>query len=578
MELLDAVDREIAAAISEELGDGEAHDPIVRPSDFADLQANFALALAKRVGQQPRDLATRVAGRLSGSDLISDVEVSGPGFVNLTLADAALVAELVAMAPDQGGQPFVQSSTTEVVVVDYSAPNVAKEMHVGHLRSTIIGDVLSRVLGHLGHRVIRRNHVGDWGTPFGMLIAELVDQRIDVDHLDDMGDLTGLYQQARRHFDADEAFADTSRDWVVRLQAGDADARRYWAALVAESERYFGTVYELLDVLLTSDDFRGESSYQDALDDVVAELDGKGLLTESDGALCMFLDGFTNRDGEPLPLIVRNSVGGYGYAATDLAALRERAVADGANRVLYVVGAPQTLHLQMVFAAGEKAGWLEHCRPEHVAFGSVLGADGKMLKTRAGTPVRLIDLLESAIERADGEVASRHEEWSDDQREPISRAVGIGAVKFADLVNDRRNDYRFELDRMLATVGATGPYLQYARARIASILERATDAGLDVTVVPPSGTGFSNETERVLTFELARVRRALIDVADTLEPHHLCRALLDVAGAFSSFYEQSPVLRAEAGEQELRLLLCRVTEATLSVGLDLLGIESPPEI
>jgi arginyl-tRNA synthetase len=578
MELLAAIDDEIALAISAELGDSDAHDPLVRRSDFADLQANFALALARRLGTQPRDLAAKVAARLETSALVGSVEVSGPGFVNLTLSDAALVGELVSMSPDHGGAPFVVSATKDTVVIDYSAPNVAKEMHVGHLRSTIIGDVLARVLGHLGHDVIRQNHIGDWGTPFGMLIAELIDQRIDVDHLDDMGDLTGLYQQARRHFDSDDAFADTSRGWVVKLQGGNEEARTLWTALVAESARYFNTVYDLLDVLLTDDDLAGESMYQDQLADVVAELDAKGMLVEADGALCLFLDGFTNREGDPLPLIVRKSDGGFGYAATDLAALRHRSQDLDADRVLIVVGAPQTLHLSMIFAAGAKAGWLAHCRPEHVAFGSVLGSDGKVLKTRAGTPVLLVDLLESAVERADGEVSSRHEDWSDDERAPIARAVGIGAVKFADLVNDRRNDYRFELDRMVATVGATGPYLQYARARIASILERAAEAGLDPTVAPPTDVAFDNDTERALTLELAHARRVLLEVAETLEPHHLCRALLDVAGAFSSFYEQSPVVKAEPGVRELRLTLCRVTEAALSTGLALLGIASPPQI
>lgn len=579
MALLDDVQAELSAAINEVVADGAPHDPLMRRSDFADLQANFALALARKLGTQPRELAANVVERLAGSTLVSGVEISGPGFVNLSLSDTALVAELADLLA--GPSPFTPGDPDhhDVVVVDYSAPNVAKQMHVGHLRSTIIGDVLCRVLDHLGHHVIRRNHIGDWGTPFGMLLAQSTDEGVDSGAELDIADLTDLYQRARARFDADPAFAETSRGWVVKLQGGDPTARELWGTLVRQSARYFNEVYALLDVLLTDDDIRGESAYDAELDDVVDELTQLGLLVEHEGALCMFLDGFTNRDDEPLPLIVRKSDGGYGYAATDLAAIRRRVRDEGATRILYVVGLPQHLHLSMIFAAARAAGWLTDAhRAEHVGFGTVLGEDGKTLRTRAGAPVRLIELLNSAVEQADHEVAVRHDDWSASQREAVATAVGIGAVKFADLANDRRNDYRFDLDRMVSTVGATGPYLQYARARISSILERAATAGLDVEAAVPDRVGFETPSERALALELAHVRAALVDVATTLEPHHLCRGLLEVAGAFSSFYEQSPVLKAEPGLRELRLALCRATERVLRSGLELLGIRSPDEI
>lgn len=579
MGLLENVEAELSAAIGAAVGDEGHHDPLLRRSDFADLQANFALAMARRLGTQPRELAAKVVGRLEGSKLVRDLEVSGPGFVNLSLTDAGLVAEIADAL--RSGAPFdlAAEGDRDVVVIDYSAPNVAKQMHVGHLRSTIIGDVLCRVLSHLGHRVVRRNHIGDWGTPFGMLIGQLSAEGLGPDAQLDIADLTDLYQRARTRFDEDPAFTEEARGWVVKLQAGDPTARALWQALVTQSARYFNEVYDLLDVLLTDDDIRGESSYDSDLDDVVEELDAAGLLVEHDGALCMFLDGFTNRDGEPLPLIVRKSDGGYGYAATDLAAIRRRIRVEGATRILYVVGLPQNLHLSMIFAAAGAAGWVtpEH-RVEHVAFGSVLGDDGKILRTRAGAPVRLVELLHAAIDRADHEVRIRHDDWDAQRRAPVARAVGIGAVKFADLLNDRRNDYRFDLDRMVATVGATGPYLQYARARISSILERARSEGMVADSAVAPDVAFGNDSERALAIELAHARRTLLDVAQTLEPHHLCRTLLDVAGAFSSFYENSPVLKAEPPVRELRFALCRTTEMVLESGLDLLGIRSPDEI
>jgi len=579
MALLDDVEAELSAAIGDVLSDPTHHDPLLRRSDFADLQANFALALARKLGTQPRDLATRVVERLAASTTMRDLEVSGPGFVNLSLTDTALVREVADLLGGQSPFALPADPHRDVVVVDYSAPNVAKQMHVGHLRSTIIGDVLCRVLDQLGHHVIRRNHIGDWGTPFGMLLAQGAEEALGDDASLDIADLTELYQRARAHFDADPEFADTSRQWVVRLQSGDPSALGMWGTLVRQSARYFNEVYRLLDVLLTDDDIRGESAYDADLDDVVDELTSLGLLVDHEGALCMFLEGFTNRDGDPLPLIVRKSDGGYGYAATDLAAIRRRLRDEGATRILYVVGLPQHLHLTMVFAAARAAGWLtDEQRAEHVAFGTVLGDDGKTLRTRAGTPVRLIELLGSAIDHAEYEVALRHDDWDGDRRRTVATAVGIGAVKFADLANDRRNDYRFDLDRMVATVGATGPYLQYARARISSILQRAAAEGIAVTATTPDGVGFETESERALAIELAHVRGALLDVADSLEPHHLCRGLLDVAGAFSSFYEASPVLKAEPGLRELRLALCQATERVLRCGLDLLGIRSPDEI
>ncbi|MFC3383299.1 arginine--tRNA ligase [Couchioplanes azureus] len=531
-----------------------AVDPAVRRSRHADFQSGAVLSLAGRLGRPPRDVAQEVAAR-SDLDGLARIEVSGPGFLNLTLADEPIAAAVNDLAADARlGVP--PAGRPETLVVDYSSPNIAKELTVGHLRSTVIGDSLARTLAWLGHDVVRANHVGDWGTAFGMLIEHLLDH--GASGAPRLGDLTGFYRAARARFDADEEFRNRSRLRVVRLQAGDEETLRLWRGYVAESRRYLLAAYERLGVTLTEAHFAGESTYQDALPDVVAELAGKGLLTESDGALCAFPAGFTGRDGEPLPLIVRKSDGGFGYAATDLAALRHRVRELGATRLLYVVGAPQRTHFRMVYAVAAAAGWLpEGVTAEHVAFGSILGADGKMFRTRSGDSVKLADVLDEAIARASALGAGPE----------AAQAVGVGAVKYADLAGDRRNDYVFDWDRMLALTGDTGPYLQYAYARIRSLLDRATDAPGPVVPCHPA--------ERALALELLAFAPVVHSVGETLEPHRLAGYLHGLASSFSGFYQNCPVLRAPDDVRASRLALCALTGRTLRQGLDLLGIAAP---
>lgn len=527
---------------------GHPVDPAVRSSPHADFQSGVPLALARELGRPPREIAAEVAAKADLAGL-AEVAVSGPGFLNLTVCDSLLTESLRSIAADDRlGVPHVAAPLR--VVVDYSGPNVAKEMHVGHLRSTIIGDALARMLEWLGHDVVRVNHLGDWGTPFGMLVEHLLDRGGDADH--SIGDLTAFYQAARAKFDADDDFRSRARLRVVALQSGDPRSRDLWRDLVARSERYFLDVYARLGVTLGPDDFAGESRYQDDLDGIVAELTGKGLLTESDGALCAFPDGFAGRDGEPSPLIVRKADGGYGYAATDLAALRKR-VELGGQRLLYVVGSPQRVHFEMVFAVARAAGWLpDGVVAEHIGFGSILGADGKMLKTRAGDTVKLAELLDEAVGRA------------------TAPAIGIGAIKYADLSGDRRGDYVFDWDRMLASTGNTGPYLQYAHARVRSLFRKAGSGPGPVTVSEPA--------ERDLALALLGFEPAVRAAADQAEPHRLAGYLHDLAAAFSVFWERCPVLRAEPDVRASRLGLAGLTARTLHIGMFLLGITAPEEI
>jgi arginyl-tRNA synthetase len=552
-------------------------DPVLRTSEHADFQANGALGLAKRLGRTPREVAEAVAAVAVLDDLCRSVEVSGPGFINLTLAEGFLAGQVAAMADDERlGVPW--ASLPRTVVVDYSHPNVAKEMHVGHLRSTIIGDALVRMSEFVGHRVVRENHIGDWGTPFGMLIEHLLDLGEDqaIEELS-VGDLNTFYRQARSSFDADESFQDRSRRRVVLLQSGDRETLRLWHVLVAQSLSYFDEVYAKLGVLLTDDDVVGESFYNPMLDEIVRDLDTEGLLVESDGAQCVFPPGFTNRDGDPLPLIVRKSDEGYGYAATDLAAIRDRMGRLGAGQILYVVGAPQAQHLAMCFAVAAMAGWLpEPTVAVHVAFGSVLGADRKMLRTRGGDTVKLTDLLDEAVTRADAALAERAPDLSEAERAPVAQMVGIGAVKFADLSTDRVKDYVFDWDRMLAFEGSTGPYLQYAHARVRSIFRRAVSGdeelgGAEIVLAEPA--------ERGLALVLVGFADALEATLEAWAPNRLCAYLYDVSSAFSTFYESCPVLKAPTEDlRRSRLRLADLTARVLAQGLALLGIAAPEQM
>ena len=559
----------MAAAFGDELADT---DPLIRPSSFGDLQANVAMSLAKQLGRPPREVAAAIVERLDAGDLSERVEVSGPGFVNVTLRSDWIAAQAEKLAADER-LGIALADRPETVVVDYSAPNVAKEMHVGHLRSTVIGDALTRVLGFLGHRVIRQNHIGDWGAPFGMLIEHLIDiGAADAGADWSVGDLNLFYQQAREKFDSDPDFAERARRRVVALQSGEEATLALWRQLVDESMRHFRAIYERLVVLLTDDDVDAESRYNPVLPEVVAELEAKGLLEESRGALCVFPPGFTGRDGERLPLIVRNSLGAYNYVTTDLATVRKRVREFGATRLVYVVGSPQALHFSMVFAASAMAGWLdEDHRAQHAQFGSVLGADGKMLRTRSGDPIKLIDLLDEADQRA-AKIVEDRGELDATTRSAVARAVAMGALKYFDLSFQRERDYVFDWDRMLSFDGNTGPYLQYAVTRIHSIFRRA---GVDPAAAATARIVLAEPAERALALKLLGLGEVVAAVAETLEPHRLCTYLFELATAFTDFYEACPVLQADQPVRESRLALCSLVARSLTLGLDLLGIQAP---
>ncbi len=550
-------------------------DPVLRVSDRADFQANGALALAKQVGRPPRQVAEEVVAAASLDDICSEVEVSGPGFINLTLSDGFVAGQLAALSADPR-LGVAEVERPETIVIDYSAPNVAKEMHVGHLRSTLIGDALARVLGFLGHDVRRENHIGDWGTPFGMLIEHL----IDVGGAEDaesfsVRDLNEFYAAARRQFDSDPDFAERSRRRVVLLQSGDEETLRLWRIFVAESMRHARDVYDLLGVLLTEADTVGESFYNPLLPVVVEELSAKGLLVEDDGALCVFPEGFENRNGEPLPLIVRKSDGGYGYPATDLACVRDRTGRIGATRLVYVVGAEQSLHLRLVFAVAALADYLPDVSAAvHVAFGLVLGTDGKKLASRSGGSERLVDLLAEGIERAEAALKERSSDLSPERQAATAHALGVGAVKYADLSTERGRDYVFDWDRMLAFEGDTGPYLQYAHARIRSIFRRAEVA----PPAPGSPLLLGEPAERALALELLRFAEAVEVTAETYSPSKLCTYLFDLATAFTGFYEACRVLVDDEAVRSSRLGLCDLTARVLEQGLSLLGIEAPEQM
>jgi arginyl-tRNA synthetase len=469
-------------------------------------------------------------------------------------------------------------------VIDYSAPNIAKEMHVGHLRTTIIGDALARLLEHLGAEVIRQNHLGDWGTQFGMLIQYLEEHPDAQWRAADLpeGDtattsaLDALYRKARAEFDADPEFADRARRRVVALQSGDPGTLAYWRELVAESEKAFQTIYDYLDVSLTPEHSAGESSYNSYLDEVAAELEQAGVAVISDGALCVFFDDVTGPDGAAVPLIVRKSDGGYGYAATDLATIRYRIRELKANRILYVVGAPQALHFKMIFETARRIGWLtDDVSAVHVSFGNVLGPGGKPFKTREGGTVRLVELLDEAVARARAEIETKPHSLSPEELDTVARQAGIGAVKYADLATSRTKDYTFDPDRMVSFNGNTGVYLQYAHTRIRSILRRLpaeqAERPASVDVRAPMAA-----SERALALLTDQFAATLAEVADTLEPHRLCGYLFSLAKAFTEFYEACPVLGAETEQQRAnRIALCQLTGATLAEGLRLLGIATP---
>ncbi|MFC4056388.1 arginine--tRNA ligase [Actinomadura syzygii] len=567
----------VQAALSAAFGPSYADaDPVIRPSSFADLQANVALPLAKKLGRKPRDVADEIVAHLDTADVVADVQVSGPGFINLTLSDGWIAAAAQRVLEDERlDVPRVDKP--HKVVVEYSSPNVAKEMHVGHLRTTIVGDALARILGFVGHEVIRDNHVGDWGTPFGMLIEHLLDLGEDAAARGDssVSDLTEFYQAARRKFDGDEAFADRSRRRVVALQAGDAETLRLWNVLVDVSKRYFNAVYGQLGVTLSDADIRGESFYNDLLEPTVRELEEKGIAVVSEGALCAFPPGFTGREGEPLPVIIRKSDGGYNYSTTDLATIRYRVDTEHVDRMVYVVGTTQALHFQMVFAVARMAGWLnDDVRAEHAQIGNVLGTDGKLLRTRTGGTVKLSELLDEAVERAGAvfDEIQHDQPYDEATRAAIVRDVAMGAVKYADLSVARDSEYVFDLDRMISFHGKTGPYLQYAVARIRSIFRKG---GL----TPEQAAGpivLGHPAERALALELLGFGAVVQQAGETTEPHRLATYIYAVADAYTTFHENCPVLKAPDEQTKAsRLALCAATLRTLVTGLDLLGVPTP---
>jgi arginyl-tRNA synthetase len=549
-------------------------DPVVRPSDRADAQANGALALGKQVGRNPREIAEAAAATGLLAEFCSSVEVAGPGFLNLTFTPEFLSAQLGAAAADE--RLGVRPATPEIAVVDYSAPNVAKEMHVGHLRTTLIGDALVRMLGFVGHTVVRENHIGDWGTPFGMLIEHMVDLGgVDAELTIDLSDPSAFYKQARAKFDASEEFKDRARRRVTLLQSRSDDATMaIWNKLVDKSADYFDVVYGRLGVLLRREDIVGESFYQPLMPAMLERLDRAGLLAESDGAKVVWVPGYTNREGEPLPLIVQARTGGFNYATSDITCVLDRVERLHATLLLYCVGTPQSQHLQMVFKAAEMLGVLvPPARAVHVNNGNVLGDDRKILKSRSGEPAMLLDLVDAAIERGSTIVAERTPDLSADDAAALGAVIGLGALKYAELSSDRIKDYVFDWDRMLSFDGNTAPYLQYAHARICSIFRRAEVNRESVRSVAPA---IGEPQERALALQLLQFDAVVHETLDKFSPHKLCTYLFDLAQAFTSFYEACPVLKEGfENTRESRLALCDLTARVLQQGLALLGIDAP---
>ncbi len=524
-------------------------DPEMRPAtkpQFGHFQSNVALRLAKSEGVPPRTVAQRLVQQIQVDDVCEPLEIAGPGFINFRVRTDVLARVATELLDD----PHVgvdRAAEPQTVVIDYSAPNVAKQMHVGHLRSTIIGDCFNRVLSAQGHRVIAQNHIGDWGRQFGMLVEQVLDENLDLSTLDLAG-AEELYLRANKRLAADDAFADRARERVVLLQAGDPETLAIWRRLIALSEEGFNATYARLGVLLTDGDVAGESMYNDLLAPVCDDLEERGIAVHDDGALVVFVDGLD------VPAILRNKNGGYGYDTTDVAAIRHRVDTLGADRIIYVVGTPQALHFQLIFAVARRAGYLpDDVEAVHIGFGQVLGADGKKFSTREGTAVHLDDLLDEAEQHA-------------------ARPIALAALKYADLSSQLQKDYAFDAERMTATIGNTGPYLQYAHARLTRILRNATEQGV---AVGERVTVLAAPEEQALALVLSRFGETVSEVATNLQPHKLCTYLYDLATALSVFYEQCPVLKSEGEVRESRLALCAATRKVLARGLDLLGIEAP---
>jgi arginyl-tRNA synthetase len=549
-------------------------EPQVRQSakvQFGDYQANGVMAVAKKLGMAPRQLAEQVITHLNLDGIASRVEIAGPGFINIFL-DPVFLAEHVnaALASERLG---VTRPEPQTIVIDYSAPNVAKEMHVGHLRSTIIGDASVRTQEFLGHKVIRANHVGDWGTQFGMLIAYLEKQQQENAGDMELADLEGFYREAKKHYDEDEAFAERARSYVVKLQGGDEYFRQMWRKLVDITMSQNQLTYDRLNVTLTRDDVMGESLYNPMLPGIVADLKAKGLAVESEGATVVFLDEFKNKEGEAMGVIIQKKDGGYLYTTTDIACAKYRYETLHADRVLYYIDSRQHQHLMQAWTIVRKAGYVPDSVPlEHHMFGMMLGKDGKPFKTRAGGTVKLADLLDEALERARRLVAEKNPDMPADELEKLANAVGIGAVKYADLSKNRTTDYVFDWDNMLAFEGNTAPYMQYAYTRVLSVFRKA---GIEERALTNASVVIKEDREAQLAARLLQFEETLNVVAREGTPHVMCAYLYDLAGLFSGFYEHCPILSAESEEiRNSRLKLALLTAKTLKLGLDTLGIET----
>ncbi len=552
-------------------------DPLLVPSSnpkFGDYQSNAPMSLAKRLGKAPRAIAEELIQALDVSDFCQTPSVAGPGFINLTLKPAYLEARLNAMQTDDR-LSIAPVSSPKRIVVDFSSPNIAKEMHVGHLRSTIIGDCIARILEFQGHDVLRLNHVGDWGTQFGMLITylrEVAPAALTTANAIDLGDLVAFYKKAKQRFDEDPQFQEASRQEVVRLQSGAEDTLRAWNLLCEQSRREFQEIYDLLNIRLIE---RGESFYNSLLADVVKDLEKAGLLVEDQGAKCVFLDGFSNREGDPLPLIIQKSDGGYNYATTDLAAIRQRIQKEQAQRLIYITDAGQSNHFAQVFQVARRAGWIpETVKVEHVPFGLVQGEDGKRLKTRSGDVVRLRDLLDEAIVRSRADIEARLREDDRSETEEFiahtSKIVGISAVKYADLSQNRTSNYIFSFDKMLALQGNTAPYMLYAYARVQSI---SREGKIDFQNLGAAKILLQEEAELTIAKHLLQLEDIVDLVSQDLFSNRLCQYLFELSQKYNRFYELCPVLKAEEPIKTSRLMLCDLTARTLKLGLFLLGIE-----
>ncbi|ANZ17785.1 arginine--tRNA ligase [Streptomyces noursei] len=574
------VNQRVADALSAALPEASAADPLLRRSDRADFQANGLLALAKKLGGNPRELAGKVVDAIGADGLLKDVEVSGPGFLNITVADTAITGTLAARAADDRlGVPYTDAPGT--TIIDYAQPNVAKEMHVGHLRSAVIGDALRNMLDFTGEKTIGRHHIGDWGTQFGMLIQYLIENpdqlapAADTDGEQAMSNLNRVYKASRAVFDSDEEFKERARKRVVALQSGDRQTLDLWQRFVDESKIYFYSVFEKLDMEIRDEEIVGESAYNDMMAETARMLEESGVAVRSEGALVVFFDDIKGKDDKPVPLIVQKADGGFGYAASDLSAIRNRVFDLRATTLLYVVDVRQSLHFRMVFETARRAGWLnDGVKAHNMGYGTVLGADGKPFKTRAGETVRLEDLLDEAVQRAAEVVREKAQDLTEDEIQERAAQVGIGAVKYADLSTSPSRDYKFDLDQMVSLNGDTSVYLQYAYARIQSILRKA--GATEPAAHPELELA---RAERALGLHLDAFGETVAEAAAEYAPHKLAAYLYQLASLYTTFYDQCPVLKADTPQQvENRLFLCDLTARTLHRGMALLGIRTPERL